>query len=219
LVLPLTPRQGNNEKKLLSMLKRYKGIIVAVNVPPDERALCELGKKLRGYVGMNEIEAGRKAAENLSGIAFDCIYVPVDKPDHYGYSLRIQGIKDAAESYDVPVCQIDITDPKNADIVCQVMTSGAFISLGPVGTEFALETQTKYPEKVAGIIAIDLDQRTAEAIRSRKVICALIQHPREQGAKAAELAVGLLNGSVTSAYTETFCGPTIVDLNNVSIFE
>ena len=221
LVLPLTPKQGNLERKLLNLLKKYEGVIIAVNVPPDEIAMQELNGILRGYVGMNEVEAGRKAAIRLfySGRKFECIYVPSDKPEHYGYSLRIKGIKEIAEIYGIPVCEVDITNAKRAKVICQLMGYSAFISLGPVGTSFAIEAQEKYHEKVCGIIAMDLDQKTAEAIKSQKVICTLIQHPREQGAKAAELAMKILNGTITSAFSEIYCGPTIVDLNNISVFE
>jgi ABC-type sugar transport system substrate-binding protein len=221
LVLPLTPKQGEFERRLLIMLKKYKGIIIAINVPPDENAMRELNGNLRGYVGMHEIEAGRKAALRLfsSGIDFDCIYFPNDKLEHYGYSLRRLGAESVAKMHNIPVCQIDITNTKNAEVICACMDHAAFISFGPVGTSFAIEAQKRYPTKVAGIVAIDLDQKTAEAIKSQKVICALIQHPREQGARAAELAVGLLAGTITSAYTQIYCGPTIVDLDNISIFE
>ena len=221
LVLPLTPRQGKLERKLLRILKKYQGIIIAINVPPDENAMCELGEKIRGYIGMHEIGAGKKAAQWLfsSGLYFDCIYVLVDKPEHYGYSLRIKGIKEIADRYKTPVCLMDINDAKKSAIICQLMECSALISLGPVGTAFATEVQKKYPEKVSAIIGMDLDQKTAEAIKSRKVVCTLIQHPYEQGAKAAELAQGLLDGTITSAFTETYCGPTIVDLDNISIFE
>jgi len=220
LIIPMTPKEGRHGKKFLSLLKKHKGLIIAVNVPPDENALCELEGKLRGYVGMHEKAAGIKAAQCLflSGKKFDCIYVPVDKPDHYGYSLRIQGIKEVAEMHNIPVCQININNPKEANIICQLMDSSAIVTLGPIGTDFALEKQKTYPE-ICAIVTMDLDQKTAEAIRSRKVICTLIQHPKEQGAKAAELALNLLNGTTTSAYTEIYCGPTIVDLDNISIFE
>lgn len=221
LVLPLTPKQDDSERRLLTMLEQYKGMVIAVNVPPDENAKSRLKGKLRGYVGMNEVAAGRLAADRLFSHTsdFDCIYIPVDKPDHFGYSLRIQGIKEVSGVLKIPVCKIDINDQKKSAAVCQLMGSGAFISLGPVGTDFALEAQKRYPKKVSGIVAIDLDQKTAEAIKANKIICALIQHPREQGAKAAELAVNLLTKKITSAYTEIYCGPTVVDTNNISIFE
>lgn len=221
LVLPLTPKNGKYGENFLSMLKKYKGTIIAVNVPPDENALCELGGKIRGYVGMNERAAGKKATMCLfsSGKKFECIYVPVDKPDHYGYFLRIQGIKEIAQLHNIPVCPIDINNPKEVKIICQLMDPSAIITLGPVGTNFALKKQRLFPEKICGIVTMDLDQETAEAIRSRKIICTLIQHPQEQGEKAAELALGLLNGTIISVYTEIYCGPTIIDLDNISIFE
>lgn len=218
LILPLTPKQGVYEERLLKMLEEYNGIIIALNVPPDGNAMRKLEGKLRGYVGMNEIEAGRKAAKAFSGREFDCIYVPVDKPDHYGYSLRIKGIQEVYGSCGVPVIPVDMNDPQKMLSMYESMIDTAFITLGPVGTEFSLRVQKEYPGSVAGIVAMDLDQRTAEAIKSRKIICTLIQHPQEQGARAAKLAVNLLNGVTTSAYTEIFCGPTVVDLNNIFIF-
>lgn len=220
LILPLTPRQGEFEERLLKMLEGYHGIIIAINVPPDENAMQRLKGKLKGYVGMNEKGAGRKAAERLFSETddFDCIYIPDDKPEHYGYSLRKEGVKEIARQYGVPVCTIDISNQKRADIVCKLMGKGAFISLGPVGTDFALKAQEKWPDKVKAIVAMDLDKKTSEGIASGKIICTLIQHPKEQGAKAAEMAVNIATGKTTSAFTNIYCGPTIIDRDNIAIF-
>jgi len=220
LILPLTPMQGEFEERLLKMLDGYRGIIIAINVPPDEKAMQKLKGKLRGYVGMNEKGAGRKAAERLFSEAdyFDCIYIPDDKPGHYGYSLRKAGICEIARQYGVPVCTIDINNPNRADVVCKLMGKGVFVSLGPVGTDFAMNAQEKWPDKVKGIVAMDMDKKTSEAILSGKVICTLIQHPKEQGAKAAELAVNIATGKTASAFTNIYCGPTVIDRDNIAIF-
>jgi len=219
LILPLTPKQGELEEQLLKMLEGYSGIIIAINVPPDENAMKRL-KNLRGYVGMNEKGAGIKAAEKLFSTTrdFDCVYVPNDKLSHYGYEQRTQGIREVSDQYSIPVCTIDINNPKRADIICKLMERGAFISLGPIGTAFALEAQETCPEKVHAIVAMDLDKKTSEAIVSGNVICTLIQHPKQQGAKAAELAVNIITGKVTSAFTNIYCGPTIIDRDNIAIF-
>lgn len=220
MVLPLTPQQGEYEEQLLKMLEAYEGFIVAINVPPDVNARERL-KNLRGYVGMNEVDAGRLAAKiSLSHYSkSSCIYVPRDKPVHYGYDLRIAGIRDIAKLVNVTVCEIDINNEKNSRVICQSMESASFITLGPIGTDFAQKAKKEFPEKVFGIVAMDLNPETAAGIRSGDIICALIQHPREQGAKAAELAIKLLTGQETAPYTEIFCGPTLVDLNNLSVFE
>ncbi|MDD4531145.1 MAG: substrate-binding domain-containing protein [Candidatus Pacebacteria bacterium] len=220
LILPLTPRQGEFEERLLKMLEGYRGIIIAINVPPDEKAMQRLKGKLRGYVGMDEKGAGRKAAERLFSEVddFDCIYIPDDKPEHYGYYLRRTGAEEVARQYGVPVCTININNPKSADVVCKLMGKGAFISLGPVGTDFALNAREKWPSKVKAIVAMDLDKKTSEAILSGKVICTLIQHPKEQGAKAAELAVNIATGKTSSAFTNIYCGPTVIDQDNIAIF-
>lgn len=220
MVLPLTPQQGEYEERLLKMLEAYEGFIVAINVPPDINARERL-KNLRGYVGMNEVDAGKMAAKALLSRYSkpSCIYVPRDKPMHYGYDLRIAGIRNMAKLVNVIVREIDINDEKNSHVICQAMESAAFITLGPVGTAFAQKAKKEFPEKVFGIVAMDLNPETAAGIRSGDIICALIQHPREQGAKAAELAIKLLTKQVTAPYTEIFCGPTLVDLNNLSVFE
>jgi ABC-type sugar transport system substrate-binding protein len=201
------------------LLEGYDGIIIAINVPPDENAMVRLKGKLRGYVGMNEIGAGMKTAERLfaSSRGFDCIYVPNDKPEHYGYSLRIKGIKEVAQRYGVPVCEIDINDRKSPEIICRLMDESAFISLGPVGTAFALKAKKDYPDKVRGIVAIDLNQETADAIRDGSVICTVIQYPRGQGRLSAKLAADILAGKETSAFTTIDCGPAVIDRSSIAI--
>lgn len=220
IILPLTPRQGKYEKKLIKMLDAFKGIIIAINVPPDMVFEQELKGKLRGYVGTNEKDSGRRAAQELfaSRKIFDVIYVPVDKPDHYGYSLRIQGIREIAEEYKIPVCTIDINNSKRTDVICKLMEYPAIISLGPVGTDFGRSLKDKYPGINPVIVAMDLDGKTAESIKSGEVLCTLIQHPKEQGMMAAKLAHDIISGKETSAFTSIFCGPTIVDRNNIAIF-
>lgn len=217
LILPFTPKQGELRRKFFSLLKDFKGIIIGINVPISPLEIEELKGKLRGYVGMNEFEAGRVAAKQLlmSDMDFDTIYVPVDKPDHYGYLLRIEGIENIAKPYGKFVQIIDINNKEESISICKSMERPAIISLGPIGTEFALNVQGKNP----AIVAMDLDSRTEEAILSGKITCTLIQHPEEQGALAAQLAVDILTGEKTSPYTEIFCGPTIVDRNNIAIFK
>jgi len=220
IILPLTPKQGEYEERLIKMLDSFQGIVIAINVPPDLVFEQRLKGKLRGYVGTNEKDSGRRAARELfaSRKTFDVIYVPVDKPDHYGYSLRIQGIREIAEDYKVPVCIIDVNDSKKTDIICKFMEQPAIISLGPVGTDFGRSLKDKYSGLSPVIVAMDLDGKTVEAINSGEVLCTLIQHPKEQGMMAAKLACDIVVGRETSAFTNIYCGPTIVDRNNIAIF-
>jgi len=222
IVLPLTPRMGKYENRLLDILKRFKGQIVAINVPPNLKAKRALGKKLRGYVGPNEVEFGKMAGKILfaCGKIIDCIYVLCDKPQHYGYSLRIKGLKVIAKKFGIPVCVIDINDAKKSRVICEMMeNNSAFVSLGIIGTEFALEMQKKYPNKISAIIAIDLDKKVAENIKNGNILCTLIQDPIGQGYKAAELATSILKQKTSAPYTEIFCGPEVVNLNNISQYE
>lgn len=219
IVLPLTPEQGEYEERLIKMLESYQGIVIAINVPPNLVFQQRLKGKLKGYVGTNEKDSGRKAARELfySRKIFDVIYVIKDK-NHYGYSLRIEGICEVAEEHGIPVCVIDIRDSKKTDIICKFMEQPAIISLGPVGTDLASSLKDKYSVNPI-IVAMDLDDKTAKAINSGEVLCTLIQHPKEQGALAGELAYNIITGKETSAFTNIYCGPTIVDRNNIAIFK
>lgn len=219
IILPLTPEQGVYEERLIKMLESYPGIVIAINVPPNLAFQQKLKGKLKGYVGTNEKDSGRKAAQELfySGKKFDVIYIIKDK-DHFGYLKRIEGAREIAEGHGIPVCTIDIRNSKKTNVVCKLMESPAIISLGPVGTDFAISLQDKYSVKPI-IVAMDLDGKTAESIKSGEVLCTLIQHPKEQGALAAELAHDIISGKETSAFTNIYCGPTIVDRNNIAIFQ
>ena len=218
IVLPLTPEQGEYEERLIKMLESYRGIVIAINVPPNFVFQQRLKGKLKGYVGTNEKDSGRKAARELfySGKIFDVIYVIKDK-DHFGYLKRTEGVHEIAGEYGIPVCTIDIRDSKKTDIICKFMEQPAIISLGPVGTDFASSLKNKYPINPI-VVAMDLDDKTAKAINSGEVLCTLIQHPREQGALSGEIAYNIITGRETSAFTNIYCGPTIVDRNNIAIF-
>ena len=221
IVLPLTPKMGEHENRLLKILQEFKGQVVAINVPPNPKALKALKGKLRGYVGPNEVAFGTLAGKKLfEGQKPNIVYVPCDKPEHYGYQLRIRGLKKIAKKNNIHVCIINMNNQKTANIIIKMMeANSAFFTLGIVGTEFALKAKESHPDKVSKIVAIDTDGNVIQNIKNGNILCALIQDPEAQGYKAAKLAMSILREETSVPYTKIYCGPEVVDLNNISQYE
>jgi len=209
IVMPFTPASGKYEDELIEILKTYKGVIIAVTAGPSEKAQKEL-PNLRGFVGPDEGEMGRLAAAILSDHKAKHVIIPSDKPDHAGYLERIKAITEVAAIHgveSVKVIPFVVDDDKTFDFEPEEDT--IIIGLGPMGTKFALRAKKNYPDRVVGISTMDMSDETKEAIKMN-VLYAVIQNPKEQGAKAVRMAIDILEGKTSVSYREIFCRAKIV---------
>jgi len=219
IVLPFSP-SGKAREKFTNVLEGYDGNIVAVNVPPSPEQKKILGKRLLGYTGMNEFAAGETAARELIFRKWENkimhILVLVHEKNHSGLELRVEGVKHGVKNYGFnPDVRAVYVDPKKQKVAIPkrwLMKDENFgvITLGIRGTEAALISS---PIKPFGIVSIDLDNDVKQAILNNSIACTLIQHPREEGMIAMKIALNPGN-----EFAELFCGPTIVDKNNVHVF-
>ena len=224
IILPFSP-QGKDGDKLIKILKEFNGKVIAVNVPPSQKTIKALDGKIKGYVGPCEKEMGRRAVRELmirskASIQFDELVIVTvgHEKNHYGHNLRIEGIKDIAKKYcditDVYVLEIDAEDQ---EVILPSQLIGqdlGVITLGVRGTEAVL--QSPWQKEIQNrLVGIDLNRTTCEAIEDFAVQCTLIQHPREQGRLAVNMAA---IGARDHFYTEIYCGPTVVDNYNCNVF-
>jgi hypothetical protein len=205
-IMPFSAKPGKYEDELIAILKPYRGIIIAVNAAPSERAKKEL-PNLRGFVGPNEKEMAEMAAENLlSSHRVKKIIIPNDKPNLGGYQERALKIREIAALYNVESVEevyFNPDDEKTFEFVPEEGT--AIIGLGPMGTKFALRVRENYPDRIVGITTMDMDEVTKEAIKAN-ILTSVIQNPHEQGVRAVQMAVDILEGKTTStAYKTLFC--------------
>lgn|GEM_PF-1286259 len=214
-ILPDTPLPGSNlEKKLLDIVCPFGGKVGFVNVPANERVLKQVGNKAVGYAGMNEFGAGQKAARSASLFIteeerLNGLVVLKHEEGHYGHWLRIQGIRDIAGRMGIPVKEVFVGTENQKPLN---LGDGKFtiITLGNRGTEAAL---TLDPERIAGLVGMDLNPTVAQAILDSRVNSTLIQYPRAQGILAIDLMF------TSGGFQNYFCGPTIVDPDNVRVFQ
>lgn len=214
IILPLTP-ETEVENRLLKTLSSFNGRIVVVNVPPNRIAFDLLSDKMIGYVGMNEPRAGIRAVTELitrMGIPKKLVIVS-DKKHHYGYGLRENGVRKVANIYGIPVTSLCFPEkvPEAIELDCADFSSVGVITMGARSTEIALNAIDR--QIILGMVGIDLNSVVSDAIRKSRMLCTLIQHPYDEGARAVELAV-----NPPKEYTEIFCGPTVVDRDNLSVF-
>lgn len=215
LIIPFSPESPQDHSKFIEILKKFKGKVVAVNVPPRKKDLSAINNVV-GYVGMNECSAGEKAMEYIAGFQ-ECdavLIVEHEQAQHSGHALRIQGIKSVAEAYGIKTYEVPTMGIKNNEIVIPELLSNknlGFITLGNRGTEAVLNCYS-VPED-AIIAGMDINKVVAEAICTRPNICTFIQHPKQEGSMAIKLAE-----NPPKTYKEVFCGPTMVDRDNVSVF-
>lgn len=206
IIMPFSAKPGKYEDELIKILKPYRGIIIAVNAAPSEKAKKEL-PNLRGFVGPNEKEMAEMAAENLlSSHRVKKIIIPNDKPNLGGYQERALKIREIAALYNIESVEevyFNPDDEKTFEFVPEEGT--AIIGLGPMGTKFALRVRENYPDRIVGITTMDMDEETKKAIKAN-ILTSVIQNPHEQGVRAVQMAVDILEGKTTStAYKTLFC--------------
>jgi len=211
IIMPFSAKPGKYEDELIAILKTYRGIIIAVNAAPSERAKKEL-PNLRGFVGPNEKEMAEMAAENLlSSHRVRKIIIPNDKPNLGGYQERAEKIREIASRYNVESVEeiyFNPDDEKTFEIVPEEGT--AITALGPMGTKLALRVRENYPDRIVGITTMDMDEVTKEAIKAN-ILTSVIQNPHEQGVRAVQMAVDILEGKNTStAYKTLFCRAKLI---------
>jgi len=217
LVLPFTLIESEMEKKFLEMLKSFEGEIYALNVLPNNIAHQELGKKLKGYVGNNEVATGKKAAKELISSVknMECIMVLRHEKNQYGHSLRVKGIKEVAGKHNIPVEEVYFKPEEQKLVLPDKLIGKKFgiITLGNRGTEAAL---TIDPNQVLGLVGVDLNDKIASAILDSKVKCTFVQHPYMQGIRVIDMVLEPDGGK---EFREIFCGPTMIDSDNALAFE
>lgn len=214
-IIPDTPLPGSKlEKRLLDILSSYGGRIVFVNVPPNEGVLSQLYKQAVGYAGMNEFGAGQKAARSASFFIteeerLNGLTVLKHEEGHYGHWLRIEGIRDIAGRMGIPVKEVFVGTENQKTLN---LGDGKFtiITLGNRGTEAALTLDQK---QIAGLVGMDLNPTVAQAILDSRVNSTIVQYPRAQGILAIDLML------TSDRFQGYFCGPTIVDPDNVRVFQ
>lgn len=216
LILPFTLIQSDMEKKFLDILSLFDGEIFAVNVPPDSTAIRELGNKLKGYVGSNEVAAGKKAVKELILSAKEIKHIVILRHEvkQYAQSLRVQGIKEVAEQQGISVEEVYFKPEEQKVILSDKLKEKKFgiITLGNRGTEAALSFIN--PDQVLGLVGMDMNDKTVEAILNSKMKCTLIQHPYMQGVRVIDMVLEPSD----KEFKEIFCGPTLVDSDNVLVF-
>ena len=205
----------------LKLLKSFDGKIVGINVPPSDKIISEIKEKHIGYVGMNEFAAGSQSVGQLFRLSrkefsrITDVLVIRHKRNHYGHDLRVNGIKEKANDWDKKVLELFIDE--NSDDLKEVkqlaekngLRDVGIITLGNRGTEFALNNIIPdFP--FVPIIAMDSNAQIAKAISDKKVICALVQNPFNQGLLAGRKAISQDRGDI-------FCGPIIMDSDNMEV--
>jgi hypothetical protein len=210
IIMPFTPTGGEYEDGVIKILKPYRGIIIALTAAPSEKVLNEL-PNVRGFVGPDEKEMGRLAAQGvIANHRPRHVLIPNDKPYHQGYRERIQSITEVADSYDVKsVEEVFFEVGKEKKFLAEPVENTVIIGLGPKGTSFALKMREKYPERIIGIATMDMSDETQEAINA-KILYSVIQNPREQGVRAVQIAVDILEKKTSAAYTKKNCKLKIV---------
>ena len=206
LIIPFTLAE-----KMTETLQGFSGKIVAINVPPTKEIRKNLPNFV-GYVGMDQEEAGRLAAEKLLSHDRRINKFVVLKHTEYNYSheKRIEGIKEIAEEWRIEVVEVYV-GAENQEIggLKKILDNETgVITLGIRGTEAALkavqETKLSVP-----IVGMDLNKKIADAIRYGEVLAIIDQHLREQGTEAIELSVRAVKGNNK---------PAVVMQRNLNLF-
>jgi len=226
LILPFMPTEDDLVKEMTEILSDYQGKIIAVNVPPTPEIEKRL-KNIVGYVGMNEFEAGRMAVRRLfmENETIERIIVVEHEKGHYGHRLRTEGAR--KESYDSGIQKVveiyvgaeeyETENLKNTLEGSGLSTDSitGIITLGVRGTEAALKAIDE-AGIVVPIVGMDLNEAVREAIESGRVLATLIQHPEDEGRLAVKMAIGAVNSKLERRVV--YCGPTLVDKNNIAVF-
>jgi len=226
LIGPIAPQSGPAEEKLLNVLLSFAesgGKIVAVNSGPSEKIKNALGPSLLGFAGPDEEKMGMVIAEEVFSslkarhVVVMEVVIPDDKPPHRGYRDREKSIIEVALRYGVRSIRILLINADNESTFSFTPEDGTLIfGLGPIGTIFALKTKKKYPDKIVGIGTMDMDQETRNAILSGDIFYSVLQNPREQGARAVQIAVNAFTSNTTPAYQNLHCKVRVADKNNAN---
>lgn len=218
IIMPFTPKSGEFEDEMIKILKPYQGIIIAITAGPTEKAIKEL-PNLRGFVGPDESEMGQMAAEGIiSTHRPKHVLIPNDKPNHAGYQERIKRIKEIASLYGVESVRevfFDVEDEKT--FLVEPEENTVIIGLGPMGTKLALKVRQNYPDRIVGISTMDMSDETKDAIRAN-LLYSVIQHPREQGVKAVQIAADILEKKTSAPYIKKKCKLRIVSTLLVLVY-
>lgn len=207
------PPGSEIEQAIISCADSFNCKFVAINIPPSDTLKKVLGERLIGYVGMNEIGAGQTAArEIISRAGVPEHFVVITDKVLFAYDRRIEGAKSIAKKYGIEVTELRFIDnvPKKIVLPPEMGEKVGIITVGTRSTEIALRSLR--PERVSGIVGMDMNEETANAIISKKMIGTLIQHPFEEGALGVRMAA-----TGIQPFTEWYCGPTIVTTDNIQV--
>ena len=149
-----------------------------------------------GYIGQDEVEAGRVLAEAAFRLFKEKVgrlpkraVVGIHEVGHIGLEMRAKGAKEMGAKYGLPpVEKLDITtDPTKA---IEIMRSylkkypdtELIITLGPLGAHPAMKLVEEEGLKGKVFIAtFDVDEKIIDGIKKDIVLCAISQQPFAQG--------------------------------------
>lgn len=217
IILPFTPTEKEIVDDFIHTLQDFQGKLIAVNVPPSPPYREALGEKIAGYVGMNEKEAGRMAVIWLlsnTPPGIEEIIIPTHERGHFAFTLRIDGVKEIASQQGVSVREVfvGVTDEEHRKAVEMISAKNGFVTLGVRGTEAVVHNILNAP-----VVGIDLNDEVRQWIKEGKVIATCIQHPKNQGKLAVEMASEVI--TKPELLREIYCGPTLVTKNNIEVFK
>jgi myo-inositol-1-phosphate synthase len=171
LFLSFCVTERNIKEKIINILKGYPEInLYGINVPPDNEYVSAL-PNICGYVGMDEFILGQKLFhEMVSRVDISRIIVLRQKVSHYGYDLRIEGIKSLACERNIEVVVCNHTDHETMRKIILSGNSG-IITFGNRGTEqvFALDVN----DVIIPVVTVDSSKKIKKiAVNSNKQILA-----------------------------------------------
>mgnify|MGYP001353012175 CR=1 FL=1 len=163
--------ERNFKGKIINILKAYPEInLYGINVPPDKEYASAL-PNICGYVGMDEFVLGQELFQELvSRVDISRVVVLRQKESHYGYDLRIEGIKKLACQKDIEVVVCKHTDHETMKKAILSGSTGV-ITFGNRGTEqvFALDIN----DIIVPVVTVDSNKKIKKSsVNSNKHILA-----------------------------------------------
>ena len=168
--------------------------VFAVNVAdyrPEEERIPYLG-----YIGQDEVEAGRVFAEAVFRLFKEKVgrlpkraVIGIHEPGHVGLEMRAKGIIEKGEALGLPpIEKIDITldFSKEVEIFKAYLEkhpdTELILTLGPQQAYAAMKAiQEKGLRDRVLVGTFDVDERVVEGIKEGMVLCAISQQPFAQG--------------------------------------
>ena len=190
--LAISPLNPESISRLLDEAAEYMPVICQDSDAPNSKRVC--------YIGTDNVDAGRQAAEQLKKALPNGgeIAVFVGKLDVANARERYQGVADAMKDSNCKIVEVftDQADRTRAQLnvraaLAKYPNLKGIVGLWGYNAPAAVMALKDAPAYDVKIVSFDEDIETLEAIRRGQIFCSIVQNPYEFGYQSIKLLAKL----------------------------